>query len=118
MNETKPPKGPYPSGKMRRAKGVRAEREVAMRLQLAGLQVRGLEGSGDHLVFGHRLGTLHCETKHQETSKIFPWLLQAISEAPPGTVPIVAFRRNRSEWYVALRLEDFLDSKKLGLGDE
>lgn len=97
--------------KMSRDKGVRAEREVKGRLEAVGIEVRGLEASGDHLAFGHALGTLHVESKHQERTNIFEWLKQSTTEAPAGTVPIVCFRRNRSEWFVALRLDDFLNGK-------
>ncbi len=91
-------------GKASRTKGVAGEREVARIYEDAGLTVRGLEGSGDHLVLGGVV-TLHSETKRQERLQIPAWIKQAASEAPPGTVPVVAFRQNRGEWWACLPLE-------------
>jgi Holliday junction resolvase len=107
-----------------RRKGVRAEREVAAIWQAAGFEVRGLEGAGDHLVIirprilsgAHaeptrvRDGlTIHSEVKRQERLKLPEWLRQAADEAPQGTVPVVAFRQSRQEWYACLRLADLVE---------
>jgi len=90
-----------------RDKGRKGEAEVAAIYQAAGLQVRGLEGSGDHLVVCEPSSGLviHSESKRQETAR--PWARweQAWSEAPPGTMPVVAFRRNRSPWLAIVDLE-------------
>jgi len=96
------------TGTMRRAKGIRGEREVKVAMEDAGLEVRGLEGRGDHLVFGHFLGPLHVESKFQENTRIFEWMEQAISEAPKGTTPIVVFRRSKGEWLVCIQLARFI----------
>lgn len=48
--------------------------------------------------------TLHSEVKRAERLKLPEWLRQAADEAAPGTVPVVAFRRNKGEWYAALPL--------------
>jgi Holliday junction resolvase len=87
-----------------RRKGLLGEREVARIWQAAGFDVRNLEASGDHLVVVANGVTLHSETKRAERLKLPEWLRQAADEAPQGTVPVVAFRQNRSEWYAALRL--------------
>jgi hypothetical protein len=99
-----------------RRKGVLGEREVARIWQAAGFEVRGLEGLGDHLVLSRRnyryapdepLGgtvSLHCEVKRQERVRLPEWLAQAKAEAPQGTIPVVAFRQNKGEWYAALPL--------------
>lgn len=90
------------------------EREVARIWQAAGFEVRGLEGLGDHLVLrrleriiDQRLEylTLHVEVKRQERVRLPEWLAQAKAEAPQGTIPVVAFRQNKGEWYAALPLE-------------
>jgi hypothetical protein len=96
-----------------RAKGVRGEHEVAAIWEAHGWEVRGLEGSGDHLCiierrpeWGHdgRGLTIHSEVKRQERLQLWQWIAQAEAESPPGAVPVVAFRRNRSPWYAAVRL--------------
>jgi hypothetical protein len=102
-----------------RAKGVRGEHEVAAIWRSHGFEVRGLEGSGDHLCIARateydypddtgivRDGVLiHSEVKRQERLQLWQWIAQAEAESPPGAVPVVAFRRNRSPWYAAVRLE-------------
>lgn len=99
---------PAKSGRMRRAKGVRGEREVALAFERGGMTVRGLEGQGDHLVVLGPTLTLHVESKRQERIEIDRWSHQAEAEAPQGTVPIVAYRRSREPWRVALLLDDLI----------
>jgi len=102
-----------------RAKGLRGEHEVAAIFERHGFTVRGLEGGGDHLcVRRPRLSgdilappivraalVLHSEVKRQERLQLWAWIAQAEAEAPAGAVPVVSFRRNRSPWYAAVRLE-------------
>lgn len=90
-----------------RDKGLKGEAEVAAIYRAAGLTVRGLEGVGDHLVVGVPQSglVLHSEVKRQETARPWLWWEQATSEAPPGTIPVVAFRRNRSRWLAMVDLE-------------
>jgi hypothetical protein len=85
------------------------EREVARIWQAAGFDVRNLEASGDHLVVCANGVTIHSETKRAERLKLPEWLRQAADEAPQGTVPVVAFRQNRGEWYAALPLESLAE---------
>ena len=97
-----------------RRKGIAGEREVARIWQTAGFQVRSLEGQGDHLVlrsasFKPDGPTIHCEVKRQERIRLPEWLAQARNEAPQGTIPVVAFRQNRGEWYAALPLESLAE---------
>lgn len=95
-------------GKTERRKGVKGEREVAAIYEAQGLEVRGLEGSGDHLIVcGEGSGfVIHSETKRQETARPWAWWEQASTEAPPETIPAVHFRRNRSPWLVMLQAND------------
>ena len=100
--------------KASRAKGLAFEREVAKVYQEHGFEVRGLEGEGDHLAmrgpsprFPDGL-TLFSECKRQERIQLPAWLRQAKTEAPAGTVPVVAFRQNRGELYACLPLRDLL----------
>lgn len=81
------------------------ELEVRRLWEAAGLTVRGLEGEGDHAVYLPGGAMLHSEVKRQERLQLPMWLRQAEAEAPPGTVPVVAFRQNRGAWYVALELD-------------
>ena len=93
-----------------RAKGLRGEHEVAAIWRAHGFEVRGLEGEGDHLCIAtygvdNRLTAIHSEVKRQERLQLWAWIAQAEAEAPAGAVPVVSFRRNRSPWYAAIRLE-------------
>jgi len=92
----------------KRAKGLAAEREVADIWKFYDLEVRNLEMAGDHLVIGAKR-TIHSEVKRQERMKLWEWLKQAEIEAPFGAVPVVAFRRNRGNWYACLPLEDLAE---------
>jgi hypothetical protein len=92
-----------------RRKGLLGEREVARIWQTAGFDVRSLEATGDHLVVVANGVTLHSETKRAERLKLPEWLRQAADEAPQGTVPVVAFRQNRGEWYAALPLASLVE---------
>jgi hypothetical protein len=95
-------------GRSERDKGRRGEREVAMIYEAVALEVRGLEGSGDHLIVcGEGSGfVLHSECKRQEQARPWLWWEQASNEAPPETIPVVHFRRNRSPWLAMLAATD------------
>jgi hypothetical protein len=102
----------------KRAKGLAAEREVAEIWKAHGLEVRNLEGSGDHLIVAsdHRRVTgappkalIHSEVKRQERMKLWEWLAQAEKEAPANAIPVVSFRRTRGRWYACLPLEDLAE---------
>lgn len=95
-----------------RDKGKRGEREIVKyysdkgfnAIRTAPLQAGFVDGAAD--VSG--VGNLHIEVKRQEALNIWKALEQAECDAAEGMVPTVHFRRNRSEWYVALRLDDFV----------
>jgi hypothetical protein len=106
-------------GAKERAKGRAGEAEVATIFREHGAEVRGLEGSGDHLVMYHRAQPLegepaevraafviHSEVKRCETARPWAWLAQAEAEAPSGAVPVVSFRRSRSRWYSIIATDD------------
>lgn len=90
-----------------RDKGRRGEAEVAAILRDAGLAVRGLEASGDHVVASSGAGRvrLHSEVKRQETARPWAWWAQAEAETEPGSLTVVSFRRNRSPWLAIVRLD-------------
>jgi hypothetical protein len=112
------------SGSASRRKGLAGEHEVAAIFRAQGFEVRGLEGSGDHLAMRRRHWppdarvvtdmvwdaalTIHSEVKRAETMKIWQWLAQLEAEAPPGTLPLLSFRRNRSPWYGCAPLEQLV----------
>jgi hypothetical protein len=107
----------------RRSKGLRGEHEVAAIFRAHGFEVRGLEGTGDHLCITSRRPvslmprataiptplTIHSEVKRQERLQLWQWLAQLEAEAPAGTLPLLSFRRNRSPWYAAVQLERLVE---------
>lgn len=96
--------------KSQREKGARAERAVATIYREHGFEVARVPNSGGLDTKGDVLGIpgVHCEVKHNEALNIWKSLLQAEAEAPAGCIPAVHFRRNRSGFYVALPLDDFI----------
>jgi Holliday junction resolvase len=92
-----------------RQKGLAGEREVARAWQAAGFEVRGLEGGGDHLIVCRRGLVLHSEVKRAERLKLPEWLRQLEAEAPPGSVPVLTFRQNHTEWTAALPLAELIE---------
>ena len=94
--------------KASRSKGVRGEAEVRALYAQAGLTVRGLEDSGDHLVLGGRR-LVHSECKRQEVARPWLWWEQAESETEASAMTVVPFRRNRSPWLAIVRLDDLAE---------
>lgn len=96
-------------GKSSRDKGAQGEREVARAFREGGFPEadRGarLGKSGDDVV---RVEGLHIEVKRREKLSIWESLEQADKDAPPLMEPILAFRRNRTTWKVAMELEFLL----------
>lgn len=94
-----------------RSKGNRAEREIIDLLRALGWTgarrnfQSGGQGGGD--VIGGP-ADVHLEVKHRERAEIWTWIQQAEDEARPTDLPLVAFRRNRSQWYAAVPLEELL----------
>lgn len=89
-----------------RDKGRKGEREVAAIYEAVGLEARGTERSGDHLIVRDPSTnlTIHSECKRQETARVWAWWEQASTEAPPGAIPVVHFRRNRSPWLALIEV--------------
>lgn len=94
-----------------RSKGNRAEREIIDLLRAHGWPgarrnfQSGGQGGGD--VLGGPQD-FHVEVKHRERCAIWEWIDQAAGECRPTETPAVFFRRNRSQWYAAIPLEDLL----------
>lgn len=95
-----------------RNKGKRGEREIARLLTDHGHPARrGVQYSGgpdspdvicESLPF-------HFEVKRTERLRLHKAMQQAIDDAKPGSVPVVAYRRNGGEWMAILRLTDLLE---------
>lgn len=67
----------------------------------------------------HSIPNARLEVKRTERLQIWAALTQCERDLDPAdddTVPVVVFRRNRSRWYVALPLEDWLG--QLGYEEE
>jgi len=99
-----------------RSKGGRGEREVVDLLRANGWTTAqrnwrsGAGGGGD--IIGGPPG-VHIECKRRERCEIWSWIAQAEAEARPTDLPAVFFRRNRSQWYVAIPADELLALLKL-----
>lgn len=109
-------KTPSQRGKANKNKGKRGESECAAEWQKLGipatvgrLQAKG----GEHLPDVVTLDGLHCETKRQETMSFWKWFKQAEVDKQPGAIPMVCWKRNRSDWMLAFKLEDLLQVTRL-----
>ncbi len=90
-----------------REKGARGEREVAAIFRAHGFDCSRTPNSGGLQVKGDLHGLpVHVEVKRQEVARPWSWWAQADSEAPPGVLPVVAFRRNASPWLAIVRADD------------
>ena len=93
-----------------RTKGGVGEREVVALLHEAGFTdarrnfMSGGQGGGD--IIG--VPDTHIEVKRRETVSIWSWIGQAEDECRKTDIPVVAFRRSRSNWYGVLPLEDLV----------
>jgi len=95
-----------------RNKGKRGELEFAHWLtdrgykSRRGQQHKGTPDSPDVIT---DLEGVHFEVKRVERLELHKALQQAIDEKGEGEMPVVAYRRNRSEWIAILRMEDLID---------
>lgn len=94
-----------------RDKGARGELELAHYLTdhghpaRRGQQYRGGSDSPDVVCPSLRV---HWECKRVERLRLPEAMAQAIDEAAPGQLPVVAHRRNGGDWLAILRLDDLL----------
>lgn len=98
-----------------RAKGKAGELELSALLREHGFDEarRGVQyrGSGDSPdVVG--LPGDHVECKRVESGNPYDWLDQAIRDCPTDRVPVVFHRRNRRDWIVIMRADDYLRRKQ------
>lgn len=97
-------------GKKSKNKGKRGELELAHRLQEYGFDARrgqqyaGVNGDAD--VVG--IPGMHIECKRVESLNIEKALVQSEQDARESEIPVVMHRKNREEWKVTMRLDDFM----------
>lgn len=108
------PSGPEKGGTMNsREKGCKGERELAKILRdygytaKRGQQYSGANGDAD--VVG--IPGVHIECKRVEKLNIHDAMNQAVRDARDGEIPVVMHRKNRTEWLVTMRLEDWLKER-------
>lgn len=102
---------PHKRGKASRNKGADAERELAKLIrEWWGYDVhRGKVFCGESDLVG--LDGIHPEVKRVEKLNVYRAMEQAIEEAKKRMdgLPTVFHRRDRGEWMVTMRLEDWMD---------
>ena len=97
-------------GKMSRDKGRRGELHWAAFCSQQGYECRrtaqycGKTGEASDVV---GLPGIHQEVKRVERLNIVEAVDQAHRDARPGEIPIVAHKRNRCEWLVTMRADDW-----------
>lgn len=96
-----------------RAKGAAGEREFAQVLKAAGWEARRgqqFAGGGDSPDVVTDVPGVHFEVKRVDGGFApYKWMKQAARDAAGKKTPVVAHRKNREDWLVILRVEDFLD---------
>lgn len=94
-----------------RNKGASGERELANKLKEYGYDTRRGQqycgANGDADVVG--LPMTHIECKRVERLNIHEAMKQAVHDAKADEKPAVFHRKNRCEWLVTMRLEDWIE---------
>lgn len=94
-----------------RNKGATGERELANFLKAHGYEARRGQqysgANGDADVVG--MTGYHIECKRVERLNIDTAMEQSIRDARENEIPVVCHRKNRKEWLITMRLEDFLE---------
>ena len=98
-----------------KAKGCDGEREFAELMTVHGYPAhRGVQWvdlfNQEPDVILDTLPQIHVEVKRVDRLNIHKALAQAERDAGPSQTPIVAFRRNRGPWFIAMRFEDWVCS--------
>ncbi len=97
-----------------RAKGVRGELELSSKLKEYGYETRRGQqfcgSNGDADVVG--LPGIHIECKRVQQLNLYDAVAKAKSDANEGDVPTVFHRKDRCEWLVTMRLEDWINLYK------
>lgn len=99
------------TGRRSQRKGADGERELAELLRSYGYNVQ----RGGSMTFGivpdlFGLPGVHIEVKRCEQLRLSDWMQQAVRDAERfhDGLPAVFHRRNREQWLVTLRLDDFM----------
>jgi len=101
-------------------KGKRGELEFSNLCKEHGFNTRrsqqysGINGDAD--VVG--LDGIHVEVKRVERLNISNAMQQAIRDSKEGEIPIVAHRKNRENWKVTMKLDDWFKFYKAWLNGE
>ena len=98
-----------------RAKGARFERQLARMLTEHGYKAeRGCQHAGgkDSPDVKHNMTRLHIEAKDVEHLNIWNALEQSKRDAGEDEIPTVMFKRNRTQVYVALPFDEFMELYK------
>lgn len=103
------------TGRFRREKGKRGERDLAKKLSALfnvvarrGKQYKGTEDSPDVVAFDG----LHIECKRTERFNVYATMKQA-SEDSGDNIPIVLHKRNYKPWLFVVQLEDLPETVRL-----
>lgn len=100
------------TGAMSRRKGASYERTLVHRFRevMPGADIkRGLQSRGGEEVPDVDCPVFWVEAKRGRKPNVRGALKQASDAAPKGRIPLAVIRDDRSEAFVALSLEDFLD---------
>lgn len=95
-----------------RAKGARFERALAKKLREYGyVAERGCQHSGgkDSPDVKTNMNGIHIEAKAVEKLNLWNALAQSERDAGEDEKAVVMFKRNRSDIYVAISLDDFME---------
>ena len=95
-----------------RDKGARFERRIAKMLREYGYEAeRGQQHAGgkDSPDVKHNMPRIHIEAKDVEKLNIWSALEQSKRDAGEDEIPVVMFKRNRTQVYVAMPFEEFMD---------
>ena len=99
-----------------RAKGAAGERELSKVLgEILGVKMRrgqqysGLAGNAD--VVG--VDGLHVECKRVQNLNVSKAIAQAIADSKPGSVPVVAHRKNGEQWLLTCCLDDVVELSRV-----
>lgn len=95
-----------------KAKGKAGELELSHKLQEYGYDTRrtnqycGNTGDASDVV---GLNGIHIECKRVERLNLYDAMSQAIHDSKDGLLPTVFHRKNRCDWLVTMRLEDWIN---------
>lgn len=93
-----------------RNKGAAGERELAAKLREYGYECRRGQqycgANGDADVVG--LPGVHIECKRVEKLNLYDAMKQSESDTKENEIPTVFYRKNRHDWLVTMRIEDFM----------